>query len=849
MSFAVTRAYMRGRLLFIMSGFLVAVAVGAGLINWHAGAARDNVAFGAVLDAMSQATGDVIHHALTLDQIRLKDELGRERAKAALRVGDMPGAAAPQATLPDAAGIEAASGEARARLHGAIARLERAYRAFGLAADGDVQTGESRRVTGESAIGGAEADSLSPLLATVAGLHVPEPLMRIWRGEGGSASLRHDVEEVVTLASRLDLFADHSSRLAQRIFADLQILANQRVRPNLDATAAELRDDMVRSYDRLRDILIAVAIVIFLIGVSTTLFVFVPMMRNVTAAQDELKQANVLMEAARTRAESADRAKSEFLANMSHEIRTPMNGVLGMAELLVRTDLDVRQRTFADVILKSGTALLTIINDILDFSKIDAGQMSLDPAPFRLAEAIEDVATLVSSRAVEKDLELIVRVDPALPPLVVGDVGRIRQIVTNLLGNGVKFTERGHVLVDVGGRVVDGVANVTIRVEDTGIGIPEAMLKSVFDKFSQVDSSSTRRHEGTGLGLAIASRLVSLMGGEMGVESTLGKGSAFWFRVPLPVHEDLEPARPVPVDVSGARVLVIDDNAVNRDILAEQLRSWKFDCAAAESGEMGLAFLEHAKQLDARVDCIILDYQMPGINGLEVARRIAADPAIAHIPILLLTSVDQAVTGQIGTETGISAHLNKPARSSVLLETLVTMMQVARNAPKEERLPGKAAASERAQPRPAAAPDSKPAAMRPAAPARRPLDVLVAEDNEVNQLVFSQILDGLGLSYRIAANGRIATELYRTHRPRLVLMDVSMPDMNGFEATRAIRLDESGTGRRTPIVGVTAHALKGDREKCLEAGMDDYLSKPISPNMLAAKIDAWIDGRDEALRA
>src|SRR5690606_7755642 len=266
-----------------------------------------------------------------------------------------------------------------------------------------------------------------------------------------------------------------------------------------------------------------------------------------------------------------------FLANMSHEIRTPMNGVLGMAELLVRTELDARQRTFADVILKSGTALLTIINDILDFSKIDAGQLSLDPAPFRLAEAIEDVATLVSSRAVEKALELIVRVDPAMPPVVVGDVGRIRQIVTNLVGNGVKFTERGHVLVDVGGRVESGVAHVTVRVEDTGIGIPEAMLKTVFEKFSQVDSSSTRRHEGTGLGLAIASRLVSLMGGEMGVESTLGQGSAFWFSVPLPVHEDMEPARPVPVDVSGARVLVIDDNAVNRDILVEQLRSWKFD--------------------------------------------------------------------------------------------------------------------------------------------------------------------------------------------------------------------------------------------------------------------------------
>ena len=865
MSFAVTRAYMRGRLLFIMTGFLVAVAVGAGLISWQAGEARSNVAFGAVLDAMGQATGDVIHHALTLDQIRLKGELAREKAKAALRGGEGASAPEAQAAMPGARaaddGIPAAADAARASLRTAIARLEHSYRAFGIAADGDVQTGESRRVA-DTAPGGAEAaagaagDPFLALLDEVGGMAVPEPLLQIWRGQPGAGSLRSDIQEVITLGNRLDLFQDHSSKVAQRVFANLHMLADTRIRPNLDATAAELRGDMIESYDRLRGILIAIGVVIFLVGVATTLSIFVPMMRNVTAAQDELKSANASIEAARVKAESADRAKSEFLANMSHEIRTPMNGVLGMAELLMRTALDSRQRTFADVILKSGNALLTIINDILDFSKIDAGQLSLDPAPFRLAEAIEDVATLVSSRAVEKDLELIVRVDPALPSCVVGDVGRIRQIVTNLVGNGVKFTERGHVLVDVEGRVEDGVANVTFRVEDTGIGIPEAMLETVFDKFSQVDSSSTRRHEGTGLGLAIASRLVSLMGGEMGVESRLGKGSTFWFSVPLPVHEDMEPARPVPVDVTGARILVIDDNAVNRDILLEQLRSWNFDCAAAESGEVGLAFLGRASELNASVDCIILDYQMPGINGIEVARRIAADPATWHIPVLLLTSVDQAVTGQVGAETGISAHLNKPARSSVLLETLVTIMQAARAAPRRTRA---APPPHPLPPRPLPAGAETPAAAVPPPPAvalaakagpQRPLDVLVAEDNEVNQLVFSQILDGLGLSYRIASNGRIATELHRMHRPRLILMDVSMPEMNGYEATRAIRDEEEGTGRHTPVIGVTAHALKGDREKCLDAGMDDYLSKPISPNRLADKVNAWIGGAErQALRA
>jgi len=848
MSFALTRAYMRGRLLFIMTGFLVAVGVGAGVISWQAGQTQANARYGAMLGAMSEATSDVIYHALTLDQIRLKGELAREKTKLALR-DMMSGIASVQGPLAPGAVAEtdAAAQKARENLRAAIERLDRTYRGFALAADGDAQTGESQRLSGAGAA--QPRTEGGTFLLDLSGMRVPAPLLRIWRGEGDASPLRRDVLEVITLANRLDLFQDHSSKVAQRVFAELQSIANGRVRPNLDETAAELRADMVQGYDRLQTILIAVGGLIFLVCVATTLLIFLPMMKNIEAAHDDLKAANASIEAARVKAESADRAKSEFLANMSHEIRTPMNGVLGMAELLVRSDLDARQRTFADVILKSGNALLTIINDILDFSKIDAGQMSLDPAPFRLAEAIEDVATLVSSRAVEKDLELIVRVDPRLPPCVVGDVGRIRQIVTNLLGNGVKFTERGHVLVDVDGKVENGIANITVRVEDTGIGIPEAMLQTVFDKFSQVDSSSTRRHEGTGLGLAIASRLVSLMGGTMGVESKLGKGSAFWFSVPLPVHEDAEPARPVPVDVSGARVLVIDDNAVNRGILLEQLRSWNFDCAAAENGEVGLAFLDRAVELNARVDCIILDYQMPGINGLEVARRIADNPATWHIPVLLLTSVDQAVTGQITADCGISAHLNKPARSSALLETLVTMMQVARAAPKRDRALRVPA---QLRPAPAAGAAEKPAAaVTPGRPSNgRPLDVLVAEDNEVNQLVFSQILDGLGLNYRIASNGRIAVELYRLHRPRLILMDVSMPEMNGFEATAAIRLDEDGTGMRTPIVGVTAHALKGDREKCLDSGMDDYLSKPISPNKLGEKIDAWI-GKEEkqALRA
>jgi len=543
------------------------------------------------------------------------------------------------------------------------------------------------------------------------------------------------------------------------------------------------------------------------------------------------------------KAEAADRAKSEFLANMSHEIRTPMNGVLGMAELLAKTELTPRQKTFTEVIVKSGNALLTIINDILDFSKINAGQLTLDPHPFRLAEAVEDVATLVSARVAEKNLELIVRVDPRLPAFIVGDAGRFRQIVTNLLGNAVKFTEKGHVLIDVGGDVVDGVVQLKVRVEDTGIGIPAEKLQNVFEKFAQVDGSSTRRHEGTGLGLAISARLVDLMGGKIGVESEIGRGSVFWFAVPLPVHDQQARDELVPVDVTGARVLVIDDNPVNREILLEQLRSWSFDCAAAESGAVGLAFLDRACQLGASVDCIILDYQMPGMNGADVARAISADSRLANIPVVLLTSVDQVDFGKMVLDFGIVAHLTKPARSAVLLGTVISAIQKARTQGGRAHFVREPVAH---TPQPPAFTvirgPAMPVATVPesiAAP-NGPIDILIAEDNEVNQLVFGQILNGFGLSYRIAGNGRTAVEMYRSLRPRLVLMDVSMPEMNGYEATRAIRASEEQSGAHTPIIGVTAHALKGDREKCIEAGMDDYLPKPVSPDRLGAKIGTWL---------
>ncbi|AIC28494.1 sensor histidine kinase/response regulator hybrid protein [Rhizobium etli bv. mimosae str. IE4771] len=553
----------------------------------------------------------------------------------------------------------------------------------------------------------------------------------------------------------------------------------------------------------------------------------------------ELKSRERELRELLSRAEAADRAKSEFLANMSHEIRTPMNGVLGMAELLAKTNLDTRQKTFIDIIVKSGNALLTIINDILDFSKIDAGQMTLRKAAFDITEAVEDVATLLSSHAAEKNIELLVRAAPDLPAAVIGDAGRFRQIVTNLVGNAVKFTERGHVFVDVGFEAAaGGEIMASIRIEDTGIGIPAEKLETVFDKFSQVDASSTRRHEGTGLGLAITAGLVDLFGGYINVDSEWGKGSVFTVNLPFAVAAARLEPKPLPINVQGARILVVDDNEVNRRILTEQLSLWGFDGVAAEGGSTGLAILEAAADLGVNVDAVILDYHMPGMNGADVARRLRADPRFAELPIIFLTSMDISGTEKEFAALNGQAHLMKPARANVLRNTVVEVVRARRvkEASQAEitRLQAETAPSAPVSV-PVPAPQKRAAAF---------VDVLVAEDNEVNQIVFTQILQGTGLSFLVVNNGQEAVAAWESHVPRIIMMDVSMPVMNGHEATRTIREREKGQGHRVPIIGVTAHALESDRELCLDAGMDDYMSKPISPELLEEKIRQWL-GKDD----
>ena len=530
-----------------------------------------------------------------------------------------------------------------------------------------------------------------------------------------------------------------------------------------------------------------------------------------------------------TRAEMADKAKSEFLANMSHEIRTPMNGVLGMAELLAKSNLDTRQKTFIDIMVKSGNALLTIINDILDFSKIDAGQMTLREVAFSPVEAVEDVATLLSAKAAEKDIELVVRGAANMPAAVMGDAGRFRQIVTNLVGNAVKFTDRGHVLIDLASHISESGVEIVIRIEDTGAGIPTEKMESIFEKFSQVDTSSTRRHEGTGLGLAITDALTRLFGGALTATSEVGRGSAFTVRLPMALAVASLPARIVPAKAPGARILVVDAHELSRKAAHDMLLDWGFDATAVGSEAEALAVLTAAADMGLAVDAVLLDYRPD--RSPDFVRTLRDNAATAGVSLIVLTSMNIPGEDPMLSSQDIQAHLMKPVRADLLRETVCEVLRAARGM----KIPAGAVKGKVLPLRPTV---EVPAGMTEG----DGLDVLVAEDNEVNQILFTQMLMASGLRFRLVGNGEEAVEAFRTSRPGMILMDISMPVMNGLQASRAIRELENGTGDRVPIVAVTAHMLDGDRDECLAAGMDDYLAKPISTERLEEKLDRWLKG-------